>query len=244
MESLLGLGVLALVFSATVVGLRLLGLARRTRELPELALGVSFLTFGAVGYPLSIAARRGVALGFLDSGDLLAAAWTSQDIASLAVALATWKTFRAHHAGLRWFVVGLAAAYVASQVGHALTVGFAGARDGGGWYYVGFTARAIPFIWAAAEAARYARLQRRRLRLGLADPVVADRFRLWAISSGTIAVGFGIFLGGRLLVQDVVSSTPVLLLTSAVGLLSGITMWMAFVPPAWYLRRVVAVSAR
>ena len=73
--------------------------------------------------------------------------------------------------------------------------------------------------------------------LGLVDPVVADRFRLWSISTTTITLGFVVFLAGRLLTENVGETAWVLGATSLVGLVAGSTMWIAFFPPARYLRR-------
>ena len=52
---LLGFGTFLTV--SVVVGTRLLLLARRTRKLPELAIGLNFILAGAVGYALLLAAE-------------------------------------------------------------------------------------------------------------------------------------------------------------------------------------------
>jgi hypothetical protein len=49
--------VLAFALASTVVGGRLLWVARRTREAPELAMGLAFVVSGAIGFPLLIAAQ-------------------------------------------------------------------------------------------------------------------------------------------------------------------------------------------
>lgn len=60
MTLLLAAGALAMITVDAVVGVRLLRLARRTRKVPEAALGTAFLLLGAIGYPLTTLARRGV----------------------------------------------------------------------------------------------------------------------------------------------------------------------------------------
>ena len=58
MIDLLGLvGFGAFLAVSAVVGFRLLLLARRTRRLPELAIGLNFVFAGLVGYGLLIAAE-------------------------------------------------------------------------------------------------------------------------------------------------------------------------------------------
>ena len=80
MGSLLGLGVVVMIVANAVVGLRLLRLALRTRALPEAGIGGSCVLLGALGYPISIAARTG--LGGSPGADelLLAAAMACQNV--------------------------------------------------------------------------------------------------------------------------------------------------------------------
>ena len=44
-------------------------------------------------------------------------------------------------------------------------------------------------LWGAVESLRYYALMRRRLRLGLADPLVTNRFLLWGLGIGAAGVG-------------------------------------------------------
>jgi hypothetical protein len=237
MVRLLGLGILVQIAVSALLGFRLLWLARRTRLVPETAFALSFLLLGAVGYPLSIAARSGVG-GPEVAGSCLALALFAQDLASIAIAVGTWRTFRPLE---RWpgFVVAIAAAaFGASLAGHAMTVGYTGGTDGGAWYYLGFSLRFGAFLWTCGEAFLYHDKLRRRLALELADPVVTDRIRLWAQSSLLICIGFVVFLLGRLLSSNVGESIPVLVATSLVSVASAVTMTLAFFPPAAYLEYV------
>ena len=58
MEVLAQIGGSAYALVALVIGLRLVLLFRRTRELPELLVGVSMLFLAGIGYPLSAVARE------------------------------------------------------------------------------------------------------------------------------------------------------------------------------------------
>jgi hypothetical protein len=239
-ERLLGLGLLVMIAADAVVGARLLLLALRHRRLPELAFGASFVLLGVVGYPLSISARSAPG----GDGGLLAAALAAQDLGALAIYVATWRVFRPDSV---WALRGVSiagGAFLASLLGDSFQAGVPLLRDGGAWYYLGFTARALAFVWAAAEAFRYHAMMRRRLTLGLGDPVVADRFRLWALSATAVAVAFAAFLAGRLCASDGAMSAPVLIATSLAGIVAGVTVLLAFSPPAAYLRHVAARAAR
>jgi hypothetical protein len=234
MHSLLGIGVLVMILADAVVGVRLLLLARRTRELPELCFGLSFVWLGVLGYPLSIVARR------TGSPGLLAAALFFQDLGSLAMIVATWQTFRPGEAWPRRLFVLACGLFAASLLGDSLTARAWLLRDGGPWYEVGFWARAGSYLWAAVASGRYFVAIRRRLALGIADPVLVDRFRLWTLSSAAISLAFLVFYLGRIWSDDVSASLPVLAVTSVVGLVAGVTVWLVFLPPPAYLRRVRA----
>ena len=243
MTSLLGLGMLVMCAADAVVGVRLIALSLRTRELPEFALGNAVLLLGAVGYPLSVAARRG--LGG-DSGPeaLLGWALAIQNLASLAMAVATWRTFRP---ASRWGTAacaGLGAALLASWCGQAFASGFSLAPGGSAAYWLGYAARALPFFWNACESWHYHGMLSRRLAIGLADPIVTDRFRLWAISASGVCAAFAVFGLAALRGVDVATSPEVLATSSLAGLVSGATLWLAFLPPRRYLRRFEEAPAR
>lgn len=235
MERLLGLGIAVMIAADALVGVRLLLLARRTRRTPELAFALSFLLLGVVGYPLSIVARRAA-----DPSALLAVALTAQDLACLCMYVATWRTFWPGSPWARALVQAAAGAFALSLLGDSLLAGRWSFHDGGAAYYLGFAARATAFVWAALEASRYHAMLRRRLALGLAEPVLVDRFRLWALAAASISLGFAVFLLGRLFTDNVADSPVVLAASSLVGISAGAAMLLAFAPPAAYLRRVAA----
>ena len=220
MGRLLGLGFVVQVVACAVVGVRLAGLALRTRKAPELFLGASFVLLGAVGYPLAVVAR-GAAPG------LLLPALAAQDAACCSMVLATCFTFHAGGTRLALASGGLVAlGFGASLVGGQVT----GSPDAGAWYYLGFSLRAGTFVWASVESVRYARSLRRRVRVGLCDPEIANRFHLFALSNTAILAGFAVFLAGRLLTRGGSTNPWVLASTSLVGLVGGVAMWLAFFP--------------
>ena len=239
---LLGLGIVVQILVCTVVGTRLILLWRRTRKAPELAYGCAFLLLGAIGFPLSIPPRTGLVEGTL-AGVLLASAFAAQNGASLAIGIATWKTFRPGVGWLAPALLGFGLLFAVSLVGQQLEVGFGGGRDDGWFYHLGLLLRFSAFVWTCAESFRYHAALRRRLALGLADPVVTDRVRLWAFASLAICFGFAVFLAGRILTPNAAGSPWVLSVTSCVALASSVAMTLAFFPPKAYLRRVARAAA-
>ena len=112
--------------------------------------------------------------------------------------------------------------------------------------------RATALLWAVIECARFHVRMRRRVRLGLADPIVANRFLLWAFwTGGTAALPIS-GLGLRLmawagLVQDYTvtrEATFGAFVYAAVIFFSlataAISLWLSFYPPAFYKRWIAS----
>jgi hypothetical protein len=234
-DSLLGLGALAMVAVDAVVGVRLLLLAQRTRELPEAALGAAFVLLGAIGYPLSTAARRGLLPTDDSNALLMAVGFAAQNLACLAIYWMTARTFRAGERWARGLVVIAGLAFLTSYVGHALDSGFRGDTTGSA-YYLGLVTRTGAFAWTCFESLRQYTRARRRLALGLVDPLVANRFLLFGLGTGGVFAAFAIFLVAQLLDAKVAEAGWVLAATGAAGLFAAVPTWLAFLPPPFYRR--------
>jgi hypothetical protein len=218
-----------------VVGVRLLMLAQHTRQLPEAALGAAFVLLGALGYPLSTAARRGLLPTDEANSILMAVGFAAQNLACFAI---YWMTARTFRAGMRWaqvLVAGAGLALATSYVGHALDTGFVGDTTGSA-YYLGLVTRTGAFAWACFESLRQHRLAHRRLALGLADPLVVNRFLLFGLGTGGVFAAFAIFLAAQLMHAPVAETGWVLAATGAAGLFAAVPTWFAFLPPAFYRR--------
>jgi hypothetical protein len=237
------LGFLLQIAACALVGGRLLALAHRTRKLPELAFGAGFLLLGVVGQPIAVLARSPLAGSAEHAGGLLAVGLAAQSAGCLCLDAGTWRVFRPASAWAAALVAGVAALFAASLVGHALTVGFAGGADRGGFYWAGLLARGGSFAWCAIEALLYHRRMRRRMRLGLADPVVANRFLLWAVASLGLVTAFLTFLAAKLSGVNAATSVPFLAASFTAALVCGVAMWLAFFAPAAYTRRIAGRSA-
>jgi hypothetical protein len=196
------------------------------------------MLLGAIGYPASIAARLGLGGGAIPADTLLLVALSAQNAACAALAVGTWRTFRPQASMAGALVALQAAAFAASLF--APIFGLAGGHDVGPFYYLGFAGRAGAFAWAFLESARYSAQMKRRLELGLAQPIVVNRFQLWTACTGAVTFAFAVFLAGRLLTENVAQAPWVLGVTSITSVIGGLSLWLAFLPPAWYLRRFIS----
>jgi hypothetical protein len=98
--------------------------------------------------------------------------------------------------------------------------------------------------WGALESLRYWRVTQKRVELGIADPLVSAGFLSWGIALASGALGFaGIY--GALLALDPGErlGVGIQLLMSACGLVTAAGLYLAFLPPKAWARRLAARSA-
>ena len=82
---------------------------------------------------------------------------------------------------------------------------------------------------------------RRRLRLGLADPVVTNLFFLWGIGAGAAGLGTAIGTIAQLVTGLTPTQMPWITLSSSLhGLTAAVALWLAFVPNQTYLQFIEA----
>lgn len=237
-EVLGGIGFGAFLSVSLVLGVRLLGLARRTRKLPELAIGLNFLLAGVLGYGLLLAA---------ESLRLLPAPWdgrgsfagvTAISLGAGFVGLFSRAVFRpeSRAAGIAlaaligWLALGVLGSWVLHVAGVA---GGAGGWLGRWGPNVGLL---LAYGWAAVEPLRFHGLMRRRVRIGMGDPLIANRMLLWGVGTGAIAAVAAIHLAGQLLGHYELPASLVGVVSLLV-LVTAVAEWLAFFPPrAWRAR--------
>ncbi len=244
MDPVRTIGVLAFAVASFLVGARLLLLARRTRELPELAVGLALVLAGGAGYALMFASAR-LAPEPATAGAFAALGALSLNAGAVSLWFFTWRVFRPESAWAAVLVAAAAAAAGSSYLHELLTTGFAFRSFQGVWYWSGFAARLLCFGWAALESLRYWAMMRRRARLGLAEPLLANRFLLWALAAaGAFAiwavVGWNLLQGSNQPTGGLFENDAALLV-SGFGLASALALWLAFFPPLAYRRRFDAV---
>jgi hypothetical protein len=245
MQLLAALGGVAFILVSLVVGAQLLLLARRTRQLPEFVLGLSLFLAGGIGYPLIVLARTVTAWPDEVRTGLFAVSMLFGFTGTLCELLFIQRVFRP---GVAWARVAVACVTLL-EVGlitwQAITPGLqAGAFHNQGLGLRLFTAsHGLPLAWAVFESVRYSLQLARRAKLGLADPIVVDRVRLWGISIGSAWVINLASSIGALMGIDFAASTVGALVIAPLGLLAAGTIWLAFLPPRAYLRWVTARAA-
>jgi hypothetical protein len=229
----------AFVLAACVLGSRLLWLSRRTRALPEFAIGLGLFLMGGMGYPLTVLARHATSWSDESRATLILVNELCSLLGMTAVALFNWRVFRPDSLLARAAVAGIALAYAGFIAAQGATVGWAGfALTGAGPWNQSISLSILTLGWAGWESLRYHMVMRRRQRIGLADAVLVDRFRLWALGILTACAISLITVVMREMGLDLRGSAVGALVIGPLGLLAAGSMWLAFLPPAAYTRWV------
>lgn len=231
---------------STAVGLRLLLLWRNTRELPELLLGFGILLTAGIGYGLMI----GTALTRLALPEappalavMNAAGWLLHHTGVVLVVGFVVQVFRPHARWARLLASLLFCCLIFGLLLYGLDGGFEHGRSEGFGFWLSFSAIGSYPVWGAIEALVYwSRMQRRRA-IGLAHPVVTNRFLLWGIASLCTAAAVWTVTAPALLglslerQEDLMPLT--LLATACFGIGAVCAYWLAFLPPRWYAARLL-----
>lgn len=250
-----------------VVGLRLLR-SERSGLRPERWLALYFVLGAFIGNVTSSVAYVGwsdASLGI----PLAATTWLNATylccaaLGSAGVYLFTAKTFhgpgdpyaRAATLGA-WFAIGL---MFVTLVAQGIVETFQIRVVAGPIYWVSFSLRALAFACAAVESLRYYAASRKRLRLGLSEPVVTNRFLLWGVWSITT----GLLASSELIARVIYFATagelaetaagvsqiaqPLIVITVAVTAVLGSVavslLFLTFFPTAWFRAMLERSSA-
>jgi hypothetical protein len=228
----------AYLVAALIVGVRLVCLARRTRELPELMIGSSFLSGAMIGHPATLASEL---LASESSGlawPLATAGTIGLAVATVCILVAWWRIY---HPASRWgpWVVSLWTALVAvvgaMELGRPLAELAPGANP---WEPHRMVVQGGAFLAIAWSGFRYHAMLRRRMRIGLADPVVANRIWLWSVAASCVTLQCAYILAIPYLnaIFDAEKVAPAFYGT--LGLVVALCITHAFYPSQAYLRRI------
>jgi hypothetical protein len=233
-------GVAAFALVSLVIGVRLLLLWRQTRKVPELVIGLSFLFEAVLTNLLNLLEKFVHRFPAFWHGPIHIGVVVSACAAAVCLAIGAWRIFRPRESWARALVIVCVAALTAYSVDTAFPhAGVYGPRNLA-WWWLAVLCRAGAHAWMGLEAFLYQRTMQRRVRLGLGDPVVADRMWLWSLAGAAttllwLGAGVARTLGGAAGLQHPVT----LEFIAAMGLVASVTNWLVFMPPQAYVRRIM-----
>jgi len=234
--------------AAFVLSGHLLARARRSGDLAPLLLGIQLLFAMGFGYLLCGAGTSLAMLAKDPSPRLVAGLLGTGNVATMvglsAALLFNWRVFSP---GARW-PVGLGGGFLVAMLAGWLGSAASGAFETGsyrnGWFLLLNTSMLAINLWVGIEPLVYHAKLRKRVRLGLAEPVIVDRFLLWGL--GSLARAALIVMGpiGEFLLHGLGGAarhsftTATLAIASALGLAASVAYWLTFNPTPAYVRWV------
>lgn len=240
---------LAFVLASALVSIRLLALARRTGQRPERLLGLGILGTAVLGYGALIAAailRGGTgteAISGLERG-LHAVGGILHDVGVSMVVLFVLTVFRPDVRWAHGLAVGALVLLWGGHVGWELRNGYRSTLPGNGFWWLRYAVIWTYPLWTMVESYRYYALLRRRSALGLADPLVTNRFLLWGSASlGTALATWTASLPYLLIGRPELAAAwgPAIQVATATFGIATVTLYgFTFFAPAWYRRLVTA----
>ena len=253
---------LANLLLSLVIGIRLFRHARRGSGFgPEFWLACFFLFAAFLGAGLNISVYAGLAdpklaLSPLHGAVVLAASTITYCIGTIGLHVFNWRTFRPESRRARHAVVVGSLLVVGASCAQAVTEGFAVRVFPGVAYWVFYVARVAPYYWLAVESLRYWSAAQRRMRIGLADPIVTNRFLLlglWALAwaamgfSDIVARSIYWAVAGPSAEIRIDTAGPIILvtiaITSVLGGLAAVTLALSFFPTRAWSRFIQARAA-
>lgn len=214
---------------------RLLLLWSQTRKLPELLIAILILGVGTV------------AVGFGSLLPVLVPDGPTRVLASFvptagahlglaALCIFTWRVYRPDSPTAAAACGALILSFVA-LLARASVSGSTAILGQSPYLELSASLNVGVMLWSAAEAIFYWFPLRRRLRLGLADALVVNRVLLWGIATGTAGLGIAIGAVGRIVFGSAGGAGSWIVLNYALhGMVSAVAFWLAFKPPAAYVR--------
>jgi len=243
MQALSAVGLVVFWIATTSIGVRLLRLWLKTRLVPELTIGMSYFASGTLGWTLVLVGSS-PAFRFSPVGLALRTMGVfCMSLGSLALAAGTWRVFRPEMRALAVPLALLAAVLIADFVRNALLRGTPFVRADDPWYWPGALGRSLPIWWSTYETFRYHALLRRRLRLGLIEPVLLNKLFLWGVS-GACGTSMAILaVAGTVFDFDYRHAQSTLMIYGVLGAIGAAAIWLAFFPPERYVKYVAARAA-
>ena len=236
------------VLVSLVLGPRLLFLGRSRRELPEFTMGLCLLLMGGLGYPFATLGRVVTALPDDLRGFFVGCSALCNSVGFAALAIFTWRVFRPRNGPAEGMMALCIAALALLVPAEAVWPGLVESALSAEPYpgapgYLRVVVGLGILYWSSLEAGLYTRQLQRRFAIGLSDAVVVDRVRLWAIAMACASVSYTESFALSFAGIDLPASPMGAMTIGILGLVSAASAWLAFLPPAAYLRWVEARAA-
>jgi hypothetical protein len=238
-----GNGIACMVY--LYVGVRLYRLSRRTGQLPEFLIAATFLlwTLSYLFYDLPYAIVR---LEELVPDVCAYASLVVLALGNVAFAFFIRAVFRPDSRWATLLVAAITVSVVAGVAGSAWVGDWEGINPlANPWYWLKYFGSFAPATWMAAEGFAQYFKARRRLKLGLCEPMACNRFLLWGIAGALWMILEAVVTAGDF--ARAFTGQWSMLLDFGVAIFEAVPVviiWLVFFPPESYCRWVEGSGKR
>lgn len=249
MLALVGVAMLLFIVTCSAVGVRLLWLAKNGGGRPALLCGNGFTLIAILGFPLGVVSGQGVA----PVGEVLLPVAAVSLLANMlgisSFFVFTVTVFRPRalwaHTLAGAAIACMAMACIANLASLALAPRTASSFVVTWGWSATFNGMCILcFAWMSAEGFAEWWKSRRRLALGLSDPVVSNRLLMWGVFGASTTSLCGVLLVFQLLRLPTVTDPLAQVAQAGFGIVSSGAATLAFFPPPAYLTKLRALTKR
>jgi len=221
------------------VGLHLYQFSRRTGQLPERLIAAAFLlwtlSYLLYDFPYAVVRMDELVPAVCSYGSLIALG-----LGNAAFAFFIRAVFRPDARWATWLVTAIVVSLVAGIAGSAWIGDFVGVNPlANPWYWLDCFGGFASSVWMGAEGLAHYFKARRRLKLGLCEPMVCNRFLLWGFAGVLWMILEGISTANDFV--NALTGQWSLLLDFGIALFEVIpvvVIWFVFFPPEFYRRWV------
>jgi hypothetical protein len=214
-------------------GLCLIRSSWRSQRLPELILGTSFILWGFayVCWEIPIAtADEPLTQPLFFAGRIFTHAGT------IFFASFCWIEFRARSRWAKNLVIAIAFSLSAGVIGSIALEDWEGIRPiTNPWWWLEWAAGLLAMGWVGVEGFLAYPSARKRLQLGLSDPLTCNRLLLWGITGVAMTAYSGVLLFHAIgFESDGVWSIALDRVNGAVEAITIALFWLIYFPPNFY----------
>ena len=234
---------LIFVLTSAVVSVRLVLVGRRRRRTPGLYLGLGMLGTGGLGYGvrIAVAVAHGTASADLMTFSERALRGLGQILHDAGVTMTIVFVLSVFRPQERWAKL-LAGVMLLSLwggcLGWELENGFRSSARGNAFWWMHYATIWTYPLWTTTESYRYYGLMRRRVALGLAEPLVTNRFLVWGTASIGTLLAVWISSISFFIPRDPATlaawSPGIQIGVATVGVATVSLYYLTFFPPRWY----------
>jgi hypothetical protein len=236
---------LLFIVSCSAVGVRLLWLAKTGGGRPAMLCGNGFCLIAILGFPLGVLSGQGVAPVGQVQLPLAAVGLLANVLGISSFFVFTVSVFRPNALWAHTLAGAAIACMGMACVANVATLALAPAAASSfevtwGWTAIFNGVCTLCFAWMSLEGFAEWWKSRRRLALGLSDPVVSNRLLMWGVFGASTTLLCMVLLAVLLTRQPTVTSPLAQSAQAFFGIVSSGAATLAFFPPPAYLAKLRA----